>query len=75
VTVGDLVELGDTVIAAACCQVYDSAGDPVGPYVVVTDHFSFRGDRILRIETTQFEELSDEVKAVLLHGTPSSRTT
>jgi ketosteroid isomerase-like protein len=74
VTVGDVVELGDTVIAAACCQVYDSAGRPVGPYVVVTDQFSFRGNPILRIETTQFEKLPDQVKAALLPGAQSPQT-
>jgi hypothetical protein len=70
-----VVELGNTVIATACCQVYDSAGRPVGPYVVVTDHFSFRGNRILRIETTQFETLPDQVKAVLQPGAPTPQVT
>ena len=70
VTVGDVVELGDTVIAAACCRVYDSAGHPVGPYVLVTDHFTFHGDRIIRVDTTEFEEMPDEVRGLLEPGAP-----
>ncbi|HYA67095.1 MAG TPA: hypothetical protein VED63_00030, partial [Acidimicrobiales bacterium] len=64
---------GDTVIAAVCCQVFDPSGEPVGPYIVVTDHFTFRGDRIVGVETTQFEEAPDEVRAVLMAGTQTSR--
>jgi len=74
VTVADVVEMGYKVIAVACSQVYDSAGDPVGPTVVATDHFSFRGDRILRVETTESRELPNEIRAVLL-GTPVSTDT
>lgn len=74
VTIGNLMEVGDTVIAAVCCQVFDSSGDPVGPYIVVTDHFTFRGDRIVGVETTQFEEAPHEVRAVLMAGTAGTQT-
>lgn len=70
ITIGDVVEVADTVIAAVCCQVYDSTGMPVGPYVLVTDHFRFRGDRILRIESTLLDEVPDEVKGFLLPAIP-----
>jgi len=73
VTVTDLMEAGNTVIAVVCCQVYDSAGDRVGPSVVVTDHFRFLGDRIVQVDTTQFEELPEEVRTVLLAPSASSR--
>ncbi|HXW79985.1 MAG TPA: nuclear transport factor 2 family protein [Acidimicrobiales bacterium] len=72
VTVGAVVELGDIVIAAVCCQVYGPAGEPVGPDVIVTDRIAFRGNQIVRVETTQFRELPDEVRTLLLAGTPSS---
>jgi len=72
VTVADVLEVGSTVIAVACCQVYDPEGEPVGPQVIVTDNFSFRGDRIARVETTQFEEVPEEVRKVLLAGPPLS---
>jgi len=72
VTVADVLEVGSTVVAVVCCQVYDSAGIAVGPQVIVTDNFSFRGDRILRVETTQFEEVPEEVRKVLLAGNPTS---
>ncbi|HML01361.1 MAG TPA: nuclear transport factor 2 family protein [Acidimicrobiales bacterium] len=74
VTVGALVELGNIVIAAVCCQVYGPAGDPVGPNVIVTDRISFRGNQIFRVETTQFEDVPDEVRTVLLAGTTSRQT-
>ena len=73
VTITDLMEAGNTVIAVVCCQIYDSAGNRVGPAVVVTDHFRFRDDRILQVETTQFEELPEEVRTVLLADSSSSR--
>jgi ketosteroid isomerase-like protein len=72
VTVGDVVEVGDTVIAAACYQAYDRHGVAVGPYVPVTDQFNFRGHRILRIEATQFSVVPDEVKSLLRPPTPSA---
>lgn len=70
VTVGDVVEVGDSVLAAVCCQVYDPTGMPIGPYVLVTDHFSFREGRILRIKTTLFEDVPEEVRGLLLPATP-----
>jgi len=70
VTVGNVVEMGDTVIASVACHVYGSDGKPVGPYVVVTDHFSFRDNRILRIESTVSNGVPDEIKGLLLPATP-----
>jgi len=75
VTVADVVEMGYKVIAVVRCQVYDSAGNPVGPTIVATDHFSFRGERISRVETTRFNDLPDEIRTVLLPGTPLSTGT
>ncbi|HMK63074.1 MAG TPA: nuclear transport factor 2 family protein [Acidimicrobiales bacterium] len=70
VTVGEVSEMGDAVVAAVCCQVYGPTGEPVGPPVLVTDHFSFRDDRILRVESTVFDGVPEEVKDFLLHVTP-----
>lgn len=70
VAVADLVEAGASVIAAVCCQVYDRAGMPVGPYVLVADRLTFRDDRILRIESTVFKGVPDEVKDLMLERTP-----
>lgn len=65
VDIGEVVEVGETVVAAVCCQVYDRAYPPVRSYILVSDSFSFRGDRILRMESTLLNEPSDEVKALL----------
>ena len=65
VTVGDVIEIGGNVIAAVCYQAYDAEGATVGPYLLVTDQFSFRGDKIARIEATKFGDVPDEVRALL----------
>jgi len=72
VTVGDVVEIADRVIAAVCYQAYDRGGRAVGPYVMVTDQFSFRNDRILCIEATQFGDVPEEVRSLLRPPAPSA---
>ena len=72
VTVSDVVEIGDIVIAGVSYQAYDRDDRAVGPYVLVADQFSFRDNRILRIEATQFADIPGEVRSLLLPPTPSA---
>ena len=73
VTVGDVIEIGGNVIAAVCYQAYDRDGTTVGPYLLVTDQFSFRDEKIARIEATKFGDVPDEVRALLDPPEPPGR--
>jgi hypothetical protein len=62
--VADVVEVGDTVLAAVCFQVYDQLGAAFGPPFMVASRFTFDEDRIVRLVHTAFNEVPDDVKAL-----------
>lgn len=58
---GEVVEIGDAVVAVAYRQVYERAGGTFGPPAVVVHRFSFRGERIARMEITALDDTPDYV--------------
>jgi ketosteroid isomerase-like protein len=71
VTIGNLAEVGDAVIASVCYQAYTPAGVPIGPPFLAADRFSFRGNRILRVDATKLTNVPDEVAALFEAASPS----
>ena len=63
----DMFEQGETVVAPVCYQVYDPSGSISGSPMIVVHRFTFRGDRISRIEATVLDDLPEDTKALLLH--------
>jgi ketosteroid isomerase-like protein len=66
--VGDLIEVGDTVFAAVCMQAYTKDGAAFGPQIVVASRFTFKGDRIVRMESRVLDEIPDDVRALFHAG-------
>jgi ketosteroid isomerase-like protein len=66
--VGDLIEVGDTVFAAVCMQAYTKDGAAFVPQIVVASRFTFRGDRIVRMESRVLDEIPDDVRALFHAG-------
>jgi hypothetical protein len=66
--VGDLIEVGDTVFAAVCLQAYMKDGAAFGPQIVVASRFTFKGDRIVRMESRVLDEIPDDVRALFQTG-------
>ncbi|HML01579.1 MAG TPA: nuclear transport factor 2 family protein [Acidimicrobiales bacterium] len=62
VTVGDVVEIGDAVVAATYQQFYDLDGKALGEPRMVVNRFSFRGDLVGRMELTSQEDIPQEVR-------------
>jgi hypothetical protein len=62
--VADVIEIDDTVLAAICFQTYTPEFAAVGAPFVVASRFTFREDRIVRLEHTPFNEIRDDVKAL-----------
>jgi hypothetical protein len=62
--VADVVEVGDTVHAAVCFQVYDQLGAAFGSPFMVASRFTFAEDRIVRLEQRAFNEVPDDVKSL-----------
>lgn len=60
---GEVVEIGDAIVAVAYRQVYErQGGGPFGPPAVVVHRFTFRGDRVARMEMTPLDETPDYVR-------------
>ncbi len=59
---GEVVEIGDAVVAVAYRQVYERAGGAFGPPAVVVHRFTFRDERIARMELTALDETPDYVR-------------
>lgn len=59
---GEVVEIGDAVVAVSYRQVYEREGGPFGPPAVVVHRFTFRGDRVARMEVTPLDETPDYVR-------------
>ena len=62
VIVGDIIEIGSTVIAAVHHDFYDRAHGRLGPGVAEVHRFTFSGDRVSRVEITTLDDLPEEVR-------------
>jgi ketosteroid isomerase-like protein len=62
--VGDVIEVGDTVIVAVCFQAYTKYGGAFGAPIIVASRFTFRVDRIIRMESRVLDEIPDDVRAL-----------
>jgi len=62
VTVGDVIEIGDAVVAATYQQFYDLDGKALGQPRMVVNRFSFHGDLVGRMELTSQEDIPQEVR-------------
>jgi len=68
VTLGELFEVGDVVVAMAYHQAYGDDDRLLGPPRSVYERFSFRGDLIARIELTSPDDIADTVRVRLPQG-------
>jgi len=62
VTVGDVIEIGDTVVATTYQQFYDLDGKVLGEPRMVVNRFSFSGDLVSRMVLTSQEDIPQEVR-------------
>lgn len=61
VYLGDVIELGDAVIATTFQHFYDLDDKPVGEPRVVVNRFTFRGDRVSAMVLTSQGDFPEEV--------------
>jgi ketosteroid isomerase-like protein len=66
--VAEATEVGDTVFAAVCFQVYDQSGEAFGAPFMVASRFIFDGDWIIRLEQSAFNDIPEDVKALFHVG-------
>jgi hypothetical protein len=62
---GEIVDMGDIVVAVAHHQLYEPNHGPLGPGVTVVHRLSFRNGLISRLEVTPIDEVPEEVRARL----------
>jgi ketosteroid isomerase-like protein len=62
VLVGEVMEVGEAVIAVAYQQLYDLHGRLLGPPNVVVHRFRFRGGLVSKMELTNLDEIPDDVR-------------
>ena len=66
VALGEIVEMGDTVVAVVRHQMYQSDGrTPLGDPVTAVHRFTFRGDRIVKMEYSGLDEVPEAVRQKL----------
>ncbi len=65
-TVGDVIAMGDAVVATTFQQAYDLDDKPLGPARMVAHRFTFRGDKILSMVLTSEDPVPQEVTERLL---------
>lgn len=61
-TVGDVIEIGDAVVATTYQQFYDLSGKPLGEPRVVVNRYNFRDDLISAMVLTAQNDIPDEVR-------------
>lgn len=64
---GDMLEIGDSVVVAVCYQPYTPSGATAGSSMIVAHRFVLQGNRIARIEATVLEDLPENARALFLH--------
>jgi len=62
VLLGDVVEIGDAIVATTYQEVYERNGRPLAPPRAVVNRFSFRGGLIVRMELTSPDEIPEAVR-------------
>jgi len=62
VILGDVIEIGDAVVATTYQQFYDLDGKMLGEPRMVVNRFSFRGDLVCRMVLTSQEDIPQEVR-------------
>ena len=62
VTVGDVIEVGDAVVAATYQEFYDRDGKRLGEPRMVVNRFSFRGDLVSAMVLTSQDDIPAEVR-------------
>jgi len=62
VILGDVIEIGDAVVATTYQQFYDLDGKMLGEPRMVVNRFSFRGDLVSRMVLTTQEDIPQEVR-------------
>jgi ketosteroid isomerase-like protein len=62
VLLGAVMEIGDSVIAVVHHDFYDRETGLLGPGLEEVHRFTFRGDRVVKLEVSTFGELSREVR-------------
>ena len=68
---GEVVEIGDVVLVVAHHDFYDRELTRLGEGVSEMHRFSFRGDRIVKLEVTTFDEIPADVRERLTASDPS----
>ena len=63
---GDMFESGDDVVAVVSYQAYDPSAAHVGDPVIVVQRFTFRGDRVVRMESRILDEIPPQLKDMFL---------
>jgi len=71
VVLGEIVESGDVVLVSAHHDFYDRELVRLGEGVSEIHRFTFRGDRIAKLEVTTFDEIPAEVRERLRASDPS----
>ena len=65
----DVVETGNTVVAVVRYQAHESDGTPLGSPMIAVHRFVFSDERIVRLEVTVVDRLSDDARALFLQST------
>ncbi len=68
---GEFVETGDVVLVVAHHDFYDRELTRLGEGVSEIHRFTFRGDRIAKLEVTTFDEIPADVRERLVASSPS----
>ena len=68
ITLGDLIPIGDAVLATTYQQFYDLDGSVLGTPRMVVNRYTFEGDHATRMEVTSREDIPDEVRRRYLAG-------
>ncbi len=61
----EFVDMGDTIVVVARHEMYDRDGSPLGPGVMAVHRFTFRDDRIARMEYSGLDDVPEPVRARL----------
>lgn len=62
VTLGEVIPLGDAIIATTHQQFYELDGKPLGQPRTVVNRFTFRGDLVSRMEVTSADDIPAELR-------------